>query len=99
MRGETIDWRDVAVNASGIGTGVGGEILLQGGAIKLLNPDINITAEGSGAAGDLIASGDSFIATGTGGVFGDSQGSGVGADIQLLTADTVLQDVTLTTSS
>ena len=99
MRGETIDWRDVAVNASGIGTGVGGEILLQGGAIKLLNPNINITAEGSGAAGDLIASGDSFIATGTGGIFGDSQGSGVGADIQLLTAETVLQDVTLTTSS
>lgn len=99
MQGDTIDWLDVSVNASIEGDGTGGDVNLIGGIITLTNPDINITAKGPGAAGDLVASGDQLILSGTGGIFGDTQGNGIGANIQLLTNETMISDVVLTSSS
>jgi len=99
--GDTIDLTNVRINASIKGKGRGGDIKLAGGAISLVNPDINITASGPGAAGDFTATGDSFVttSTGTGGIFGDTQGNGVGADIFILTHTTTINDITMTSSS
>ncbi len=99
LRGDTIDLTNIQINASIKGEGQGGDIKLEGGTITLVNPDINITASGPGAAGDLTAEGDTFFASGTGGIFGDTQGSGVGADILLRTNVTNINDITLTSSS
>lgn len=99
MRGTTIKWQDVLVNANIIGEGTGGSIRLEGGAITLTNPNINITAKGPGAAGDLIATGERLVLQGTEGIFGDTEGNGIGADIQILTNETVISGVVLTSSS
>ena len=99
MRGDSIDWLDVEINASIIGQGKGGEIQLQGGVITLTNPNVNISAKGPGAAGDFIATGDKLVLQGTAGIFGDTEGNGVGADIQLLTSETYITDIVMTSSS
>lgn len=97
--GDTIDLTNIRVNASIKGEGQGGDIKLAGGVITLVNPDINITATGPGAAGDFTATGNSFVASGSGGIFGDTEGNGVGADIFLLTNTTAINDITLTSAS